>query len=196
MNLNVVFIACVAIFMPITVGAVNTFYCPVNHGTIRVGMNRDQVLSLCGQPTDIQQSKQPLMEQIPVTQLIYTNLNKSAVYSGLDSTYRMWSLPSGTTQVNLEVDIIGDQVSQVRINGDSNNAMNICNGQPVQIGDAANSVYNACGNPSMVNQTYIKRPVQGSNNSDKPEVWVYQVDRYQPVFRLTFLNGILQSIDQ
>lgn len=168
------------------------FYCPTNHGYINIGMNSNQVLSACGQPSSVDQSNQPLVQQVPVTELIYTNLDKGAVYSGLNSTYQMWSLPSGTTETQLKVSIVNNQVSSVEINGSNENAMSVCGGVAIQVGDPADNVYTACGNPNLVNQTYIKRPIK---SNVKPEIWTYNVP-YQSSFRLTFLNGILQSIDQ
>jgi hypothetical protein len=187
------FLPLIALLATVPAMAASSFYCPGNHGYINIGMNTDQIITACGQPTDIQQSKQALMQKVPVTELIYTNLNKGAVYSGLNSTYQMWSIPSGTTQVNLQVNIINDQVSSVQVNGQSGDAMSVCGGNPIQVGDSADSVYSACGSPTMVNQTYIKRSVQ---SNVKPVVWMYQSSPYQPSFRLTFLNGVLQSIDQ
>jgi hypothetical protein len=171
------------------------FYCPTGHGYINLGMNQEQVITACGQPSSIEKSNQALIQQVPVTQLIYTNLNQGAPYSGLNVTYQMWSLSSGTTQVGMQVNVINNQVSSIEVNGQSENAMSVCGGTPIQIGDSADSVYAACGNPSMVNQTYIKQPVRTSDNA-KPETWVYDVGDYTPPFRLTFLNGILQSIGQ
>lgn len=181
------------LFVSLPALAVNSFYCPGNHGYINIGMSTDQVSSACGQPSNIQQSQQPLVQQIPMTELIYTNLNKGAVYSGLNSTYQMWSIPSGTTQVNLQVNIINDQVSSVQVNGQGGDAMSVCGGNPIQVGDSADTVYSACGSPTMVNQTYIKRSVQSNS---KPVIWTYEANPYQPSFHLTFLNGTLQSIDQ
>jgi len=183
----------ITLFISLPAIAANSFYCPGNHGYINIGMNTDQVIAACGNPSNIEQSKQALMQKIPVTELIYTNLNKGAVYSGLNSTYQMWSIPSGTTQVNLQVNVINNQVSSVQVNGQGGDAMSVCGGNPIQVGDSADSVYSACGSPTMVNQTYIKRSVEGNI---KPVVWIYQLSPYQPSFRLTFLNGVLQSIDQ
>ncbi len=188
-----VLVACL-LSLPITAAA-NSFYCPTGHGYIDLGMNKDAVRAACGQPTRIEKSNQALTQQIPVTELIYTNLNQGAPYSGLDRTYQMWSINSGTTRVSMRVSIINNQVTSIQVNGQSENAMNICAGTPIQIGDSADSVYAACGDPSMVNQTYIKQPIKTNNNAT-PEIWRYDVNDYGTSFRLTFLNDILQSISQ
>ena len=74
----------------------------------------------------------------------------------------------------------------------STNAATVCGGNPVQIGAPETAVYNACGNPTTINQTFINQPVPSSEN---PEVWTYQIDPYTPPTNLTFVNGVLQSIN-
>ena len=69
--------------------------------------------------------------------------------------------------------------------------MSICGGISVQIGDDVNKVYSACGNPSLVNETFINQKI---HKSERPEVWIYQLAPYQPTIRLTFIDGKLQSI--
>ncbi|WP_133126769.1 DUF2845 domain-containing protein [Legionella nagasakiensis] len=167
-------------------------YCPQNHGYINVGMTAAQVVSACGQPLSKRSGGRSVSQRIPVKQLLYTNLNTGSVYPTLNPIFDQWSLPSGSTGISLEVDIINQKVSSVRINGSNTNAMNLCGGTSIQIGADENSVYSACGNPAMVNNTYINQPVPASAN---PEVWVYQADQYQQPMSLTFVNGTLQSIN-
>jgi len=168
------------------------FYCPQNQGYINLGMSEAQVVSACGQPLSKQESNVPVTVKVPVTQLIYTTLNQGSVYPGLNSVYDQWSLPSGSTGVSLEVDIINNKVSGVRINGSNTNAMSVCGGISVAVGADESQVYNACGNPQMINNSFINQPIPSNH---KPEVWVYQVDKYQAPMSLTFVNGQLQSID-
>ena len=70
--------------------------------------------------------------------------------------------------------------------------MSICQGMSVQIGEDVDKVYSSCGTPSAVNETFINQPVPSAT---KPEVWIYQVDKFQPPISLTFVNGELQSIN-
>lgn len=176
-----------------TVVMAQSVYCPQKAGYIHVGMTEEQVISACGQPLSKQQSNMPLMRKVPVQQLIYTSVNSSSVYPGLNSAfYTQWSLASGVSGVTLEVDVVNNKVSAVSLNGANTNAMSICGGTSIQVGDNVNQVYNACGNPSAVNNTFSKQFIQSNN---KPEVWIYQVNPYQPPISLTFLNGKLQSID-
>ena len=192
MKLIPYFSASFALLFPLITSADNSFYCPGNHAYINLGMSISDVVSACGQPSDKQQSTQPAMVRVPVTQLIYTTLDSGAVYDGLNSTYQMWSLPSGSKGVTLQVNIMDNKVTAVNINGSSNNASTVCSGNTVQIGDLVDSVYSACGAPTTINQTYLNQAVPGKA---KPEIWTYGNDPYQPPFHLTFLNGILQSID-
>lgn len=182
------------LMLPAIVYASDSYYCPQKHAYINVGMNQAQVIAACGQPTTVRTSNNPVLQQIPVTQLIYTKLNQGAVdfYPGLNPVYDMWSLPSGSSGTSLEVDIINDQINSIRINGSDSNAASICEGGSMQIGDSVSKLYNACGAPSMVNQTYINKPVAAQ---EKPQVWIYTIDQYQPSVTLTFVNGILQSIN-
>ncbi|AHE66422.1 DUF2845 domain-containing protein [Legionella oakridgensis] len=185
------FLLLLGISFPLVSLADQSVYCPQNHGYINVGMTANQVIAACGQPLSKRTGGQSVTQRIPVKQLIYTNLNTGSVYPTLNPIFNQWSLPSGSTGISLEVDIVNQKVSSVRINGSSTNAMSLCGGTNIQIGDDENSVYSACGNPAMVNNTYINQPIPASAN---PEVWVYQVDQYQQPMSLTFVNGTLQSI--
>jgi len=190
------------LYLPLTVGflllplvsqADNSYYCPQNHAYIDVGMTEAQVLAACGQPTSVRASSNAVVEQIPVTQLIYTSLNQGAVYfyPGINPLYNMWSLPSGSQGTNVEVNLIHDQITSIKINGSGTNALSVCEGGSVQIGDNVAQLYRACGGPSLVNNTYINQTVP---SSARPQVWTYTIDQYQPSISLTFVNGILQSI--
>lgn len=177
--------------LPLIANSADSIYCPQNQGYISVGMTDSQVINACGTPISRSDSSVQVVMKIPETQLIYTTLNQGAVYPGLTSYYTMWSLPSGSTGTSLHVNIINNKVAGFTINGSSTNAMSICGGTSVQIGDDANRVYSACGTPSLVNNTFISQPVPKSQH---PEIWVYQIDQYQSPISLTFVNGQLQSI--
>ncbi|MDI9817955.1 MULTISPECIES: DUF2845 domain-containing protein [unclassified Legionella] len=167
--------------------ATQSIYCPQNHGYINIGMTPNQVLASCGEPLSKQQSNRPVMQKVPVVQLIYNNMGSQSAF------YGVWSLPVGTNSgAQLEVDIINNQVKAVRVNGSDSNAFSICGGRMIQVGDPVGAVYGACGNPSLVNNTFINQPLQ---SNQRPEVWIYQTDQYQTPFSLTFVNGKLQSID-
>lgn len=167
--------------------AANTMYCPQHSGYINVGMSIDQVVAACGQPISKQQSNTPVMQKVPVLQLMYNNEGSPTAF------YGTWNLPVGNTGgAQLEVDVINNKVSGVKLNGSATNAFSICGSTLIQIGDPVGRVYGACGNPSLVNNTFINQAIQ---SNERPEIWIYQVDPYQPSYSLTFANGKLQSIN-
>ncbi len=178
--------------LPLTSFGVQSIYCPGNQGYIKVGMTTQEVVKACGIATAKQESKTPLTEKVPVIQLIYTNLNTGAVFSGYNSVYKMWSLPSGSLGLTLQVDIIDNKVSGINVQGSSNNATSLCKNVAIQMNDPIDKVYANCGSPGSINQTYIDKPIKSQKN---PEIWYYQADRYQPLITLTILDGRLVSIN-
>ena len=167
--------------------ATQSIYCPQNHGYINIGMTADQVTASCGQPLSKQQSNSPVMQKVPVQQLFYNNEASPTAF------YGVWTLPVGvSTGAHLEVDVINNKVSAIRINGSNTNAFSICGGADIQAGDPVGKVYGSCGVPSVVNKTFVNHPIP---SNQKPEVWIYQPDQYQAPISLTFVNGKLQSID-
>lgn len=167
-------------------------YCPKNHGFISVGMTTNAVLSACGQPTSTYTSDQQVTKKVPVKQLIFTDLGRGREYPGIsESFYNQWSLPGGAHRISIEVDIINNKVSSIRINGSTSNATSLC-GSSISNGDDINKVYNLCGSPSSINETYLNQAIPSNT---KPEIWTYQIDKFQPTIRLTFVNGRLESID-
>lgn len=167
------------------------FYCPQNHGYVRIGMTQAEVLRACGKPTAVEKSKKTAVEQVQVTQLIYTTLNPAPVYRGYELIYNTWSLPIGSQGSSLEIDIIDNKVSSIRFNGADTNASSVCGNHQFAVGDLANKVYSACGSPSLTNRTFINRPIK---NKSKPEIWTYYIDRYNPSFKLIFIDGTLTAI--
>ncbi len=168
------------------------FYCPQNHGYIRIGMTEAQVLSLCGTPSSKAKSKNTAVEQIPVTQLVYSTLNPDPVYRGYGLIYNTWSLPIGSSGNTLEVDVMDNKISSIRFNGSDTNASSVCGNRSFAVGDLADKVFSACGSPSMTNKTFINRSV---SSKSKPEVWTYATDKYQRTFKLIFMDGRLKAIE-
>lgn len=184
--------ACI-LSLPHAATAAQSIYCPGNHDYIKVGMSEAQVLSACGQPTRSSGDDEEVTQRVEVKQLLYTTLNQgNDVYPTLNPLYTMWSLPSGSTGITLEIDIVNNKVRNVSLNGSSSNSTSVCSGGSISPGDDESKVYSVCGSPQLVNTTYVNMPIP---NSQKPKVWTYKPDPYQPEFRLTFTNGQLQSID-
>lgn len=170
----------------------DSFYCPQNSGYINVGMNQQEVRASCGEPTTLQSGANTVTQQIPVTQLVYSTINAGPVdyYQGIAPIYSMWSLPSGSQGINLQINLVNNRVSSITLNQEQTNAVSACSGGTFQIGDDIEAVMNACGSPNVVNDTYITQEVP---KDSRPEKWVYDLTD-QPSITLTFVNGILQSI--
>jgi hypothetical protein len=173
-------------FLPLSLLADNSYYCPQKHGYINIGMTPDQVISACGQPVSQQESNQPILQRIPVQQLIYNNQGTGTAF------YGVWNVPTGSGGTSLQVDIVNNRVKSVTVNGGESNAFSVCNGTNIQIGDQVGRVYGACGSPSVVNNTYVNQIVP---TAAKPQVWIYEPGQYQPPVSLTFVDGKLQSIN-
>ncbi len=173
--------------LPFSLMADDSFYCPQNHAYINVGMSTNEVIAACGQPLSQQDSNQPIMQRIPVQQLIYNNQGTGTAF------YGVWNVPTGSGGTQLQVDVVNNRIKEIRVNGSDSNAFSICNGANIQVGDPVGKVYGSCGSPSVVNNTYINQVVP---TAQKPQIWIYQPGQYQPTVSLTFVDGKLQSINK
>lgn len=178
----------------------NQMYCSTHSAYISLGMTEAQVTAACGDPVSKQDSNEPVMQKVPMKQFIYNNAGSSKAF------YGVWALPVGTTytkgpmpfngttgNATLQINVVNNKVYSIEMNGQDSNAVSICGGKSIQNGDPVGNVYNACGQPSMVNNSYINVPIPSST---QPQVWTYQPGQYQPSFSLTFVDGKLQSINQ
>ncbi|MBA2709459.1 MAG: DUF2845 domain-containing protein [Tatlockia sp.] len=164
-----------------------SFYCAQNHGYINLGMTPEQVVGACGQPISKQESNRPVMQKVQVQQLTYNNMGSDKVF------YGVYAINTGINHgAQLQVDVVDNRVRSVNINGSGTNAFSICGGVSIQAGDPVSKVYGACGNPSIVNNTFINQPLQSNS---KTLVLIYQPGEYQSPITLTFVNGKLQSIE-
>lgn len=178
--------------LTVTPALAQQVYCPQHAKYIDLGMTQEEIIAACGQPLSKQTLDTPPMEKVPVKQLIYTALDTGSVYPGLNSAfYNQWSLPSGSSGVELQIDVINNKVAGFSVNGSSTNAMNLCNGISIQEDDPIDKVYSACGSPTMVNESYVNKIIPSKNN---PEVWIYQLNQYETPMSLTFVDGKLKSI--
>lgn len=178
--------------VPFSASALQEYYCPQNQAYVNLGMTKDQVETACGAPLSTKTVNTAATQKVPVQQFIYTDLNTGSVYPGLNNIYYLWALPSGSTGVSLQVDVMNNKVSSIALNGNSTNAMSICGGGTISVGDSVGQIYRACGTPGMVNNTYVEQPLPGKQ---KPVIWIYRFNQYQPPVSLTFINDKLQSID-
>lgn len=176
----------------------DSIYCPQNHGYISVGMNQAQVLAACGQPMSKENSNVPATRRVPVQQLTFNNAGQQSgsynMYNLPSSTafYGYFNIPVGNQGATIQIDIKNNKVSSVSINGSNVNSTSVCQGASIDIGDPVAKVYNACGSPALVNNTYVNEVIP---NSALPQIWIYKPTPYQPAIRLTFVNGKLQSIN-
>ena len=188
--------------------ALDNLYCPHGSGMIRVGMNIAQVSQLCGTPTEAV-SNSKVVQNIPVTRLSYNNFYKGPVYYwNLKKVYQIFSVPSSANNTTLTVDIYQGKVKSIALNGAGAQSTTACNYQGstlfagnespsnnsvIAVGDTQDAIFSACGNPDTTDDTFIQMPV---SKNDKPEVWTYQFDAYNPKYKLIFIQGVLQSIEQ
>jgi len=172
--------------LPLSLVADDSLYCPQNHAYINIGMTTDQVIAACGRPISQQDSDKPLLQKIPVQQLIFDNKGTKTAF------YGVWNVKMGSGGGQLEVDIVDQKVKSIKLNSSDVNAASICSGISLQEGDPVGKVYNACGSPSIVNNTFINVAVPTDH---KPQIWIYQPTQYQPSVSLTFVNGRLQFIN-
>jgi hypothetical protein len=161
-------------------------YCPQHQGYITVGMSQNQVIAACGQPLSQQTSNHPIYQKVPVQQLFYNNQGSNTAF------YGVWNLNTGTSGIQLQIDVIDNKVKAIKLNGSANNAVSICGDASIQVGDPVEKVYGACGNPSVSNMSYTNVPIESAT---KPVVWIYQPGQYQQSVSLTFIDGKLQSIN-
>lgn len=162
-----------------------SLYCPKNSQYIKPGMSTEQVIQACGQPLTKQKKRGYLSKRIPVTQYIYNSAGAKK------SFYGTWQLSHGQDGVQVIVNVVDNKVKSISMEGSASNAFSLCGGNAISVGDPAAKL-SACGQASAINKTYINQPT-GQNATS--EAWVYQLNRYQPSVRLTFVNGKLQSID-
>lgn len=179
------FIGVVVFLVPLLALAADSYYCPQNSGNIKVGMTMDQVIKACGDPISKKESKDPLTKKVPVLQLIYNNVGADTAF------YDTWTIRTGSGGTELQINVIDDIVREVKVDDGDSNAATICEGETIDVGDDVSKVYNACGGPSMVNETFIEVVVE---TKDKPQIWIYQSSQYTKPVSLTFADGKLQSI--
>jgi Protein of unknown function (DUF2845) len=188
--------------------ALSNLYCPHGSGMIRIGMNIAEVSQLCGMPATTA-SNTRVVQNLPITRLSYNNFYKGPVYYwNLQKVYQQFSVPSSSNNTTLTVDIYQGKVKSMALNGTGAQSTTACNykgstqfaGNPspsnntvISVGDSQDAVFSACGSPDTIDNTYIQVPV---SKNDKPEVWTYQFDPYSPKYKLIFIQGNLQSIDQ
>jgi hypothetical protein len=189
--------------------ALDNLYCPHGSGMIRIGMNIAEVSQLCGIPANTV-SNTRIVQNIPITRLSYNNFYKGPVYYwNLKKVYQIFSVPSSSNNTTLTIDIYQGKVKTIALNGMGAQSTTACNYQGntqfsagskspsnnsvISVGDTQDAIFSACGSPDTIDDTFIQMPI---SKNDKPEMWTYQFDTYSPKYKLIFIQGVLQSIEQ
>lgn len=189
--------------------ALESFFCAQGNGIVRLGMTTEEVRKACGAPQDMLTDTSRIVKKQPVTRLTFSNLSQGPVYYwDLNKVYHIFSIPSNQSDSSISFDIVDNKVKNVYLNGNSINGTSACNYKgttqfvssssptnniTISVGDTVDKVYAACGNPDYQNDTYIDIPVP---KNDKPELWTYKLDIYNPSYKLTFIQGTLQNIEK
>lgn len=189
---------------------IDGFFCAQSNMNIRNGMSTDDVLKACGQPQGQTDPDQKIMKNVPVTRYNYNNLNRGPLYFWkLDNVYSLFSQPSGGQTSRLSVIVVDGKIKNLILNGAQVKTTDACSqigsttygtgagssptpDATLNIGDDASNIINYCGSPDLQDQSYMPVPVP---RSEQPQQWIYKVDQYHPKYTLTFVKGILQSIE-
>lgn len=171
--------------------AMDSYYCPQGHGYVKIGMSVDEVSAACGEPISRQDANKPVTSLVPVKQLIYNNQGTDTPYYWYNNYWA--ALKTGSGGIQMEINVVDNRVKLIRVNSSNSNQATVCNGVNIRIGDSLARVYNACGSPSIQNNSYIQQIV---TTTAKPQIWIYQLNMYQPKVTFTFADGRLYSINQ
>jgi outer membrane protein assembly factor BamE (lipoprotein component of BamABCDE complex) len=160
-------------------------YCPIQGGYIKVGMTIPQVMAACGKPIDVQKSRTFATRNVAIQQLIY-RIGEST--GGRGNVV----FPTDTNSGNLMFTISANKVESISLNGVDTKGTTMCPDTALQVGSSAQDVIDACGQPSIVNNSY-KQISEGSQQIQQ-EIWTVSTGDYSPKLTLTFQNGILEKI--
>jgi len=173
-----------------------SLFCPKHYGYIQPGMTKNEVIAACGEPVSKQESNRPITEKVPMLQMFYNNMGTPQVQPSPvtpNSIYHgLYTNPISISGAQLQIEIVDNKVYNVLLNGSDTNAFSICSGTYIEKGDPVGKVYGACGSPELTNKTYVDAIIPSNK---KPEIWIYQLDQYQPSVRMTFVDGKLHAIE-
>jgi hypothetical protein len=91
------------------------------------------------------------------------------------------------------ITIVANKVRSINFNNSKVQGSSLCQSGSIKVGATLGQVINACGTPSYVNDSFQKISQGGVI---KQEIWVIKTNDYSSNLRLTFNNGILQSIQK
>lgn len=173
---------------PLALLSSNSFadtYCPSKGGYIKIGMTTDEVIQACGQPESVQKKRVYPTRNVAAQQLVY---NFGEGTGGLGNmTFTTGTNYAGSLMVNM----FANKIKDITLNGKSVQGASVCPGGMIKVGDNANVVQNACGNPNIKNHSFQKIP---NGKAVNEETWTIKSSDYGPTLTLVFYNGTLQSV--
>lgn len=152
------------------------FFCPTNFGQINLGNTIDEVTALCGNPDKVESKdvspEGPQEWSYYVPQTVSSNAGQP--------------MP-GTLKTQMTFDSSGKAVN-ISVNGVGVGSTSIC-GKLIQIGDSADTIKSACGDPSFINKQNASSGALGSAKpSKKVTTLIYNSN---PPAKLIFEDGVL-----
>lgn len=179
-------LAILASFSMLTHASFASVYCPQGGGFLKVGMSKPQVIQACGQPTSKTKTEGFSTRNVATKQLFY---KVGRLPGGFGTTRNI--RPTNTGLITMMITVTANKVDSITLNGAPTNGVTICKSGPFKIGSSLSDVLRACGQPSVMNDSYKSI---SQNQQSEQETWIYKVSDYKPSLRLTFTNGILESI--
>ena len=153
-------------------------FCPNSFNQIEIGDTIQQVEQQCGKPDGIKLSKgddngpQEWNFYVQPTMNNYTSMRLKG---------------SQEASVKMAIAMNDAKVINITVNGMSLATTTLCGGHSISVGNTAQTVKSACGDPAFINKS------SASNNGEKPaDITTYKYNSTPPTV-LTFVNGKLQD---
>lgn len=159
-----------------------TIYCSYGGGYLKVGMSQAQVKSSCGTPIAESKKKTYATRNVAVQQLFYT----------VKQTARnVYGPKFSAKSLDMVITVRNNKVTSINLSGTNAQGVSVCPNGAIQVGSAVNTVTQACGYPSYVNQSYQK---VSQGNIVEEVTWQLKPTQYGQPLTLIFNDGVLTSI--
>ncbi len=152
-------------------------FCPKNYNQIAIGDSIQQVEQQCGKPDGIKVSKgdnNGPQEWNYYVQPAMNNYTSMRIKGTQDASVKM------------AIALNGGKILNITVNGMSLANTTICGGRNISVGDTAESLKSACGDPVFVNKSAETSGVK------PPDITEYKYNSTPPTL-LVFVNGQLQE---
>ena len=163
-----------------------SYYCGKNSMFISPGMSQAQVIQACGEPQSKQKRNQQGSQQRPVTQMQFSIASQKKA-----GAYGAFPISVGRRST-LDVTVANGKIVSLSLAGQSSQSISVCGSANIYVGGPS-SALSACGSPNMTNKTFVN---VSTGQSEKVEMWTIKPDQYTPGISLTFVNGVLKSINK